>query len=108
MTALGKRLARLVRAKLSARSSEPKIQFEVDDAPVRAPIDEERDRPLRILELEDGATREEIRAAYLRLSKRYHPDRFATNKESERLANELMQELNRAYEGLMSRTDAKH
>ena len=103
MTSLSKRLAHLIRTKLHAWQSDEAIRFETDHPPTEAT--EKEEFWLQILELEKGASHDEIRAAYLRLCKRYHPDRFATTKDKEVLANELMQELVRAYEGLMSRAE---
>ncbi len=39
-----------------------------------------------------------MRAAYRRLCHRYHPDRFSGDAARERLAHELLLEINRAYE----------
>jgi DnaJ-class molecular chaperone len=44
---------------------------------------------------------EEIRAAYQKLAKEYHPDRAATlAPEIQELATRRMSEINRAYEAL--------
>lgn len=53
------------------------------------------------LELRPGATSEEVRQAFRRLMRKYHPDRFTGDSESEALATRLSQELTVAYEGLM-------
>ncbi len=39
--------------------------------------------PYEILELQSGATSEEVRAAYHRLAKQWHPDRFPSGPEKE-------------------------
>ena len=52
---------------------------------------------LRILELPAMPTPVELRAAYRRLCKRYHPDRFAADAERTRIATEILVELNAAY-----------
>ena len=49
-----------------------------------------------LLELSPGATKEEIRKAYRRLSKKYHPDMNGGSK----LAEEKFKEVNEAYEAL--------
>lgn len=54
------------------------------------------------LELPIGASADEVKAAYRRLMRRYHPDRHATDPARAKVANELAQELRRAYEGLMA------
>jgi len=58
---------------------------------------------LAILGLSASATRDDIRVAYRRLCKRYHPDRFAASTEKARLANDLLAEINAAYAFLQRR-----
>lgn len=53
------------------------------------------------LELPLGASAAEVKAAYRRLVRRYHPDRHAHDPRRAAVANELSQELRDAYEGLM-------
>jgi DnaJ-domain-containing protein 1 len=60
--------------------------------------DPERARALSVLELPAGASGEEIRSAYRRLCRRYHPDRFESDPGKCRAANELLAEINAAYE----------
>jgi DnaJ-class molecular chaperone len=64
--------------------------------------DPERDRKrwYRTLELEPGADLDEVRRAYRRLLKQYHPDRFATEPEKQRAATEVTRRLTEAYNGL--------
>jgi DnaJ-domain-containing protein 1 len=52
------------------------------------------------LELEQGASADEVRASFYRLMRKYHPDRFTSDAESEALATRLSQELTVAYRGL--------
>ena len=104
MTTLGRRLARLVRAKLLLYQTP--LQEEPDKPQDPAPFEmSQQDRWLQTLELSRGSSDEDIRAAYLRLSKRFHPDRFASAPEKLELANELMQEINRAYRGLIAKKE---
>jgi DnaJ-domain-containing protein 1 len=49
------------------------------------------------LELPYGASFEEIKAAYKRLIKQYHPDRFPNDPDKHKAAVELSQKLNVAY-----------
>lgn len=57
--------------------------------------------PYAILGIKPGATREEIRAAYINQSKQYHPDRVANlGAELQELAESKMKEINAAYEAL--------
>lgn len=54
------------------------------------------------LELPYGASADEVRAAYRRLMRRYHPDRHFQDAEAQRVATELAQALRVAYEGLLA------
>ena len=56
--------------------------------------------PYEVLGVKEGATEEEIKAAYKELVKKYHPDKYADNPLSD-LAEEKMQEINEAYDMLM-------
>lgn len=56
--------------------------------------------PYEVLGIKEGASEEEIRAAYRELVKKYHPDKYANNPLSD-LAEEKMQEINEAYDMLM-------
>ncbi|MDR0839838.1 MAG: J domain-containing protein [Christensenellaceae bacterium] len=55
--------------------------------------------PYKVLGVSESATQEDIRAAYLRLVKQYHPDRY-TDPQLKRVANEKLVEINEAYEVL--------
>jgi DnaJ-domain-containing protein 1 len=46
------------------------------------------------LEVDPGASFEEVRRAHRRLIRRYHPDRFGADPEKQRLATEISQRLN--------------
>ncbi len=52
------------------------------------------------LELPVGADAAEVKAAYRRLMRRYHPDKHAANPERAKVAGEVSQRLRTAYEGL--------
>ena len=45
--------------------------------------------PYKVLGVNEGATNEEIRAAYLSLVKKYHPDNGGTNEEFIRAQKEM-------------------
>ena len=55
--------------------------------------------PYKVLGVNEGATNEEIRAAYLSLVKKYHPDKY-TDPDMKQLANEKLKEINEAYDRL--------
>ena len=59
-----------------------------------------------ILGINALATREEIRAAYRALARRWHPDRFAAGPERE-WASEKMAEINSAYRDCLRRLGQK-
>lgn len=59
-------------------------------------------RARAVLEVGAEAGPEEIRSAYRRLCLRYHPDYFAGDPSRARIANELLAEINAAYELLCS------
>lgn len=53
--------------------------------------------PYEILEIKPGASQDEIKRAYRRLIKKYHPDQYGDNPLKE-LAQEKLIEINKAYE----------
>jgi len=54
------------------------------------------------LELPIGASLAEVKAAYRRLMRRYHPDLHQADGEKAAVATRLAQELRTAYEGLVA------
>ena len=61
--------------------------------------------PYKVLGVSENATQEEIRAAYLALVKKYHPDKYTDNPLKE-LAGEKLKEINQAYELLTKASTA--
>lgn len=55
--------------------------------------------PYEVLGLKPGATQDEIKAAYRKLIKQYHPDQYGDNP-LRNLAEEKMREINTAYDQL--------
>lgn len=56
--------------------------------------------PYEVLGIKEGASQEEIKAAYREQVKKYHPDKHQDNPLQD-LAEEKLQEINEAYEYLM-------
>ena len=55
--------------------------------------------PYKVLGVSENATQEEIRAAYLKLVKQYHPDKYSDSVLKEQ-AGEKLKDINQAYETL--------
>jgi hypothetical protein len=61
----------------------------------------DRKRWYRTLELEPGAEIADVRKAYRRLLKKFHPDRFANDPEKLKVATEVTRQLTEAHAGLL-------
>tara|TARA_Y100000588_G_scaffold95137_1_gene103201 strand:+ start:377 stop:727 length:351 start_codon:yes stop_codon:yes gene_type:complete len=104
------RLFRVVRANMDAGYSpfvDAAPDFEIPDDGFPAPPQEPSQDPVLAglyanLELPYGAGREEVRVAWKRLMKRYHPDLHAADPDKRRIADQLAAELTRAYQQLDS------
>ena len=59
------------------------------------------------LELPIGAGPDEVRAAYRRMMRRYHPDRHHQDGDKTEVATELAQRLRAAHDGLLEHLGAK-
>lgn len=57
--------------------------------------------PYEVLGIKEGASKDEIKAAYREQVKKYHPDKHQDNPLND-LAEEKMQEVNEAYDMLMN------
>ena len=55
--------------------------------------------PYEVLGIKPSASQDEIKSAYRKLIKQYHPDKFSDNP-LKNLAEEKMIEINKAYETL--------
>lgn len=53
--------------------------------------------PYQVLGVSENATQEQIRAAYLKLVRQYHPDKYTDNPMKD-MAQEKMKEINQAYD----------
>ena len=59
------------------------------------------DHAYRILEIEKSATDEEVKTAYRKMAKKYHPDRVLTENEAiKKGAEEKFKEVQKAYESI--------
>jgi len=63
--------------------------------------------PYEILGVKPGASQDEIKSAYRKLIKQYHPDQFGDNP-LKNLAQEKMIEINEAYEKLTKNPNASY
>ncbi len=61
--------------------------------------------PYEVLGVTKGASKDDIRKAYRELVKRYHPDKFQSNSDMLKLAEEKMKEINEAYTYLLNHDD---
>lgn len=59
------------------------------------------------LELPPFASMDDVKKAYKDLVRRYHPDKHAGDPDRQKTANELLQSLTRAYEGLTAYFERK-
>ncbi|MBI4821807.1 MAG: DnaJ domain-containing protein [Deltaproteobacteria bacterium] len=76
-------------------------QTRAHDEPTKPVRSDELARWYANLELPYGAPLEEVRAAYRRMMRRYHPDRHRTDPTSEAAAAELVMALREAHDGLI-------
>lgn len=60
------------------------------------------DRYYEILNLKPGASEQEVKQAYRYLAKIWHPDRFASDPEQQKKAEEEIKKINEAYEKVKS------
>ena len=61
------------------------------------PKDNKEDEYYKILELEYGASFNQIKSAYRRLLKKYHPDLYQNDLKKLELAKEVTKKINEAY-----------
>lgn len=61
----------------------------------------------RTLNLAPGADMAEVKAAYRRLMRKYHPDVHAANPQKQKAANELATRVTTAYDGLCAALEKK-
>lgn len=71
--------------------------YDTYEEPPKTYIDPEQ-QYYEALEIQQGASFEEIKLAYKKAMKKYHPDRFASDAAKQKIAVELCQRINEAYE----------
>ena len=54
------------------------------------------------MELQPGASADDVRRSFRALMRKYHPDRYTNDAEHESIATQLSQELTIAYQGLLN------
>ena len=59
--------------------------------------------PYEVLGISQSATDVEVKNAYRRLARKYHPDNFASEPEKAKEAEEKMKEINEAYDAIEKR-----
>lgn len=100
-----KRLSDLARASTTPLEPYDDLREELDplrDAAVSVPSFSAEERGwYRVLGLDPGADRAQIRRAYRRELLSFHPDRFANDPSKLETATEITRRLTEAYEGLM-------
>lgn len=98
-----KRVLSVLTERIKASDRDPVESFQDDidnqtpDHPPGPSAFDQRQESLRILELPTNATTSEIKQTYLRLCKKYHPDRFANDPKKLQLANDLFSKIRAAY-----------
>lgn len=112
---LTKRLLDILRSKLQGSSSQPNAQdhapdpsegfagFDEEKTQGRSqssfhPPNDERKRHLNALELTSFESMQQVKSAYQRLSRTYHPDRFVGDEEKLKIATEVQAQINAAYQ----------
>jgi DnaJ-domain-containing protein 1 len=103
-----RRLFNVARAELKSvfrrHEDEPQTEHEAEPPrPSPAPGDTPEIRRFYAnLELPFGASIDEVKAAYRRMMRSYHPDHHANDPERLRVATELAHQLRAAYDGLVA------
>jgi len=113
---LTRRLKRIVRAQWGALQGPPRDDEteHADDAPDGNDAEASETQPevppdvaeaYRALEVSVGSDRAAVKAAYRRLMKRYHQDRFENDPERRETAGEVSKRLNLAYDRILEYLD---
>ena len=80
------------------------IGQDAPEGPSYSPPKPESEKTLRDyyanLELEYGASMDEVKASYRSLMRKYHPDKFSADPRMEEISTQISQELTRAYRAI--------
>ena len=63
--------------------------------------------PYEVLGIRPDATDTEVKNAYRRLARKYHPDNYASDPAKAEEAEEMMKEINAAYDEIQARRSGK-
>lgn len=91
----------------SGVSPRPRYEPGGGDRGAHTETDEGLRRDYANLEVHFGAPLAEVKRAYKSLLKRYHPDKFATDPEKQRLATEITLRINRSYRNIRDTLQAR-
>ncbi|MBR4880563.1 MAG: J domain-containing protein [Clostridia bacterium] len=58
--------------------------------------------PYKVLGVQRDASDDDIKQAYRKLARKYHPDNFATDETARSMAEEKMKEINEAYDAVQN------
>lgn len=98
---LFKRIKNIIRSNINPSDNEPEIEinsyedFYYQDSKIEE--SEEDKKYYKVLELEYGSDFNQIKKAYRRLLKKYHPDLYQTDAEKLKTAQEVTKQINEAY-----------
>lgn len=102
------RLWKVLRARLRAGAGEAWERYDAPPAASPRPaVDPLLARYYANLEVPYGSDLETVERAWKRLLRRYHPDVHATDPERQKVADDLVKELNRAYDHLRRTLEKK-
>ncbi len=102
---LFKRISNIIRSNINHKKGiEPEIDinsyediYYQDSRDIPKEENQEEKKYYKILEVEYGADFKEIKSAYRRLLKKYHPDMFQNQPEKLKTAQEVTRQINEAF-----------
>ena len=95
------RIKNIIRSNINQSDNEPEIDInsyeDIYYQDSKIDENEEDKKYYKILELEYGADFNQIKKAYRRLLKKYHPDLYQTEPEKLKTAQKVTKQINEAY-----------